>query len=296
VKDRRDGSYVHLDNFGNNFDLLAIFNQFTDISGLNPCNDRTNKLMFSTSGISLDGRVISGIVEKGDYGYESALINVNSQTISHRRSTQEAEMLPFFFLLNMPLRRDEGILILQKTGRSGIKTPLYRYFKDHFSSICTGYAIEFNPLVPEELINQYLNNGSIISVNFVSFSYSRDIADAFNCQDHLEDERQVQLIVSTKGLRFPFIERIREVISNNRPLNRFVELRDFEYNTVKLVLNVGGNQRTIDLRDMHKIKPNYDISSEVRVDPNGHPNMESIREIALNLLDEICRGMAMDRG
>lgn len=291
VKDRRQ-NYVPLGNFGNNNDLFNIFNNYLNNAMQSPIHDHFYKSLLSISNPSVSGREVSGIIKKGEYGFESDLIDVQNQNISHRRTVIEAEMLPFYFLAKIPDDTNEGILILQKTGKSSIYGTLQYNFKRDFKIVCPEFSVEFNPLVPEELIDQYLKDGLITQVNLTRFSYPKDIADAFYAQDHGEIEEKVQLIITTKELRrFPFIDRIKEVFNNTRLISKFVELQYFDYDKVKLIVNMGGNQRTLDLGDMSKFRPNYDISDEIRIGPDGHPEIGNMHEIASKLLEEISKGI-----
>src|SRR5713226_2656414 len=94
-----DGEYETISSFSGDSDLLDFFQTF--LSGLQKKTSRnkTVQQVLRVQSLKRDGRRACGIIETGEYGLESTLINVDTEAVVHRRKTSEANMLPFYFLV-----------------------------------------------------------------------------------------------------------------------------------------------------------------------------------------------------
>src|SRR5436190_13706464 len=108
-----------LDDFDGN-DALKLFDDFLRTVQA-PINDQENETLLKVRDYDVDGRVISGIIETGEYGYGSDLLDVKTHKRVFRRLPNQAEMLPFFFELFLPSSRNQGLLALQRFGNFGIR-------------------------------------------------------------------------------------------------------------------------------------------------------------------------------
>ena len=68
-----------------------------------------------------------------------------------------------------------------------------------------------------------------------------------------------------------------------------IELHDFDYDTVKVEVDIAGSKKTIDLSDYGKLRVYYDVTSDVHMASNGHPIFASIDEIAQNYMNDLAR-------
>jgi len=197
-------------------------------------------------------------------------------------------MLPFYFLMYLPKNADEGILILQRFKQYGIRTIFEKDINDYIRTQFNSLELEINLLIPSQLINEYLIRGRVVKLRFIKFSWPSDIADAYDTRDHIEEEGYTELIFSAKkGGHIPIIERIHEVVNGKRQPKELIEIRSFEYDNVKIEIDINGNKRTIDLSNINNIRPYIDISQDVRLGNDGHPLFESIEKIAQDLLSDL---------
>ena len=187
LRDRLSDDYLQLDNFEGSQDLLHVFDQYlqtrTDAYSVNRANQKLLRVLSKEN----QNRSVKGIVETGEYGYEAELYDVQSRSVSYRRTASDAEMMPFYILANLPAHRDEGVLILQRRAQYGIRTILLNDFIEYFKLLHPAIQVEINPLVPQQLIDQYLENGRITKVRFVRFSIPTDVTDAYDGLGHVEE-------------------------------------------------------------------------------------------------------------
>lgn len=301
VLEKSSNSYVKIDKFGKKdktdtgSDIFKILNEYLSQLVITSSLNRSEKKILHVHKINSDARTLNGIIETGEFGYESNLYNVNNETISHKRQTNEAELLPFYFLIEIPNNVDEGIVILQRFKQFGIRTTILKDFTDFFNNIYPDFRIELNPLVPEKLIDQLLNKGRITKIRFIRFGLHADITDVYDTQDHKEDIGYTELVVSAKRNKNISISgRIQEFLKGEKELNSLIELRNFEYDNIKLGIDFKKNHRTIDLSNLHKLRAYYDITDDVTVGDNGHPSFDSIDYLAKHLIEDLFEAIGIE--
>ena len=108
----------------------------------------------------------------------------------------------------------------------------------------------------------------------------------------MEGNGHIELtVVAGRGWRIPLKNPIRNVLGGSKNVREMVELQNFEYDNVKVELDVAGSRRTLDLSNIMKIKAHYDITEELQVGSNGHPIFDSIDGIARNLMDDLLENL-----
>lgn len=65
------------------------------------------------------GRLISGILQSGAYGYEEDIVDTSGNN-NYRKSKSEAQMKPFFFLIEIPKDETTAYLFIQRNSSDGI--------------------------------------------------------------------------------------------------------------------------------------------------------------------------------
>ena len=237
------------------------------------------------------GRYVSGRMERGDYGFGSTLFDIEDQRVSHDRQPTEADLIPYYFLFEVYPGADEGILILERFGQGGIKgalgSDLLGYMEERFPDV----RLDIRPLVPQQLIDQFLRNGRIVRIRLIRFGIPSDIANRYDV-GHEEEEGKAEFRITAKrGRHLPFVDRIGAVLGRRLEVNRFLEVSGFEYDSVKVEIELGGRRRTIDLLHPEHFRASTDVSDEVELDDGRHPDFASIDDIARSLASDIRRSM-----
>lgn len=270
----------------NGRDLLDLFHQYCqDRQAQVAVDGRTQKLL-RVDQFHFQDRSLTGIVKTGEFGYEAEIYNVQADNVAYQRTTDDAEMMPFYFLTNLPIRRTVGVLMFQRRSQYGITTAFQQDFAPYFERVCPNDRIVLSPLVPEQMINNYIENGQLTKVRFIRHAVPQDIADAYDAGGHVQEEDHVELVILPgRGRRIPLLGRLAEVIQGDRNVNNLIELEDFDYDNVKVELEVAGSHRTLDLSDVMRLKAHYDITGDLEIGQDGHPVFASIDQIARGLMN-----------
>jgi hypothetical protein len=239
-------------------------------------------------------RLFRGIIQTGDYGFETDLRNIEDGTVTHRRQKHEAEMLPFYLLISLPKDADEGIVIFQRISNQGIKDSFTRAFRSYFSMHYLDYDLEVNALIPGEIVTQYLNNGSIKKIRLIKYGLHNDITDNYKFQDHVEEKyyyyTEYQLC-SFRDKKLPIVDPFVNYVTKKTDLKGLIEVQDFDYDNIKIEVLINKRRRTINLSNLDSIKAYYDITDKVKIGEDGHPQFDSIDAIAYEYLADLTKAM-----
>jgi hypothetical protein len=289
VWDVEERSAEQIADFGQGSDLLDFFKQFLTDLKTNTINDDKVHQVLRVTILKSGARRLYGVIETGEYGAESELYDVKKRQIAHRRKTTEADMLPFYFLVDLPEGVDEGILLLQRQGMFGIRKLFHHAIGQVFDGKFPGYVLRFLPLVENKEIQKYAK-GKIESIRFIRFGIPRDVADAYD-SGHKETRGSVELVIrARRGSNLPLNSRLRQFLRGGKEIKDLIALDElnFKYENVKVKSRVGTSTRTLDLSRPNRLRSYYDISGRVELDPKtGHPEFDSIRALSEEILEQI---------
>ena len=106
------------------------------------------------------------------------------------------------------------------------------------------------------------------------------------------------------NLKQGFSERISRSImayfrnrnSASSPDGTFWRINSFDYDNIKIEVDIGGGKRTIDLADLKKVNPSILVSERLDYNnQNGLPTRESILREAARLLEELKEELLISR-
>lgn len=294
IRQERDvENFMPLKNFFNGVDFISFFEEYLkSFNNQLSCDDnqkRSFKIDSKRIKISTKERIISGIIESGDYGYESEIYNINTGDKTYFKTTEDTEIKPFYFCIFIPNNENKGYIILQRMGVYGIhsifKSHLTAFFKQKFTNL----VIEFNPYISKEIAHTFLEKGNIKEFVLRRFNLPTDVADRLGFTGHEEDIRYIEMKIVAKRKKFlPLNQRVDRFMKDpNAAMFQLEELHALGFNgehTSQVKVQYGDNTRTVDLSDTGQIRPYYDIDKDVIKDKSGHPVFESIDNLAKDLI------------
>ena len=293
VKASRENVHRTLGNFDRQgADLYQVFRDYLGRRrAITPDDNQANGKMLQVAKIVRNQRkhVLKGIIEAGEYGIVSRLYDTDRQQDSHHRQVVEAELLPYYFLIQLPAALNQGFLLLQRTGNSGILTLLSEDFRQEFRDNYPRLKLEINKIIPEQIVDEYLSQGRVTRVRYLRNSRHRDPADQYQSGgNYRQTIGEMELIHKVRRSQSVFLPgSFREFLGGQRSLTSLLELQDFECDNIKLEVVLNGNKRTIDLSHLDRIKSDYVLGDQVDIGPDGHPLFESIDSFATSLLADM---------
>jgi hypothetical protein len=294
VKEKRTKTYLPLGDI-DRLDLIDIIDSYLRTIS-NSASDLDDTSVIQAGKYNLGNRVLNGIIKGGHAGYTADLIDTQTDALSYQRKISDAELIPYYFLMKLPINADKGIVIFQKFDQSGIKEIFFEGFHGYFKmKLGDDYTLELYPLVPKDLIREYLK-GRIVKVRLIKQRFPRDISDVRFDAIAEDDDFSSELIYSAKrnaSLPKRILDKIfpngidKFLESDDKPVGSMVEVENFEFNKIKLKVRVGKSYRTIDMSDTDKLRYSQDISDEVEKDSDGHPKLNSIDSLAKEFLGNL---------
>lgn len=299
-----------MNEINKNEDMKDVLKLFLDFYKTNVSDASYKKKIFQIfqfgqeSDITINStqyRIFNGIVKTGNYGYESEIYNKNIKAVSYKREKEDAELLPFYFLIALPIDKNEGIVLLQGFKHFGIKTIFTETLNNFCSTEKPEYKIELNNLIDEKLLKILLDRGVTSKIRYIKFEQPVNLEDAYATdEDHEEIPAKLhaELTVYSGGNRA--LSKVMKLMKNKLPyqksnegdsLSKLIEITDFEYDIVKIEIKINGKNRTIDLSNLEKLRPIIDITDEVLRENSEHPKFNSINQIAIDLFRDLAEGL-----
>lgn len=293
VRSMYDNVNLPIQGFDGHNDLLNEFCFFLEDYSHHSSIDEHNFKRLIISRYLNTARIIKGIVDTGDYGYESSIVDVNNDQETYHRHTNDAEMLPFYYNIILPRNTNEGLIAVQRLGQRGIKTAFHNAFSVFFNHRNPEYRVEFNEIIPDQVLAKLMEDGFIQKVRLIRFGVPKDIEDLY---DNAQREQlgTTELVISARrNGNLPLLPRLREFLIGARLVTNIVEIENYEYNEVKIEFVINKKHRIINLSELDKINSFYDITEDVVRGENGHPTFESIDAVAESILHDTYVGMGI---
>ena len=255
-------------------------------------HNKEHQQVLTVTKLGKSGRRLSGLIETGEYGRETNIYSVPEQKIVYRRKTQDADLWPFYFMVDIPEGTDDGLLILQRTGNFGIRKVVHRFLSESFLIDFGDMRLRLEPIIDPEQLARF-ERGLIQEVRFVKISLPSDPADAYE-GGHQETFGKMELVIKARrGSALPerFREQVAKLLKQRERSGVFaIDSGKFEYNDIKLRTQVGRTTKLFSIGDP-KLRSYYEVTDQVTIGPGGHPTFASISKVAEDLADRLLKKM-----
>lgn len=235
--------------------------------------------------VTRNGRTVYGLFRSGEWGYGSTLLDVDGLEDPYERQPNQAEVLPFFFAHHYTPERTQTILLLQKFRQYGVASVFSRDFERYAREQGLDVDVELNPLVPPNYVEQLFEDGRLKSIQFIKHEIPQDLLDVFQ-DGTAEVPGNLMIEVSTsRAGSLPW----RNWLQNRLDMAHAeqIEVLDIPMDEIKVKITKDGAARTVDLSDLHAIRPAYNVSNLVEYGEDGHPTFQTIRAAGLNIMQEL---------
>lgn len=296
IRKNRSSESEVLSDFNNGKDITDfLFQTFTKWSyeGNNPNivedANTSKRLRVNKDHLNAAGRKIEGIVETGEYGYESTVVDGKGYQ-TKKIEKDESPLLPFYFVGYFPKDKLTGIMVFQRFKNLGVYGVFSKSLKDEFRRVNNGYLMDIKPLVSKQLIEKFFDNGVLQQISFKKTLNNRTIAAPSDKTPILtgDDYYTEYNIVAKRRKKLGLIKRLQAHIAGNDKLDDLVAIENFDYNEVMVTLKLENHNRTISLSGLDNIGAFFDISDEVKIDQGtGLPEFKSVSFASKRVLDDV---------
>lgn len=242
--------------------------------------------------LSIDEKegTISGLVECGEFGRTSRIVDSSTATEKYKRGAADANVEPFYFQLRIP---DGGetrvILVCQQNGIFGPSAAIRRALHEQFAQ--KDWLLEDSPLQDSEMLDHYLKRGITEKIVVRAYKLTRDkrtlLANSKVAGERLPVGTSVELVLKRKD---GFLSAAKRKLGRKQ-IAELVEVSGLKHpDEVAVSIKDPKTGRTKSFRLIH---PTYepviqDISADISYDKESHhPSFESIHKIASEWCSEV---------
>jgi hypothetical protein len=291
VKERGSAKTQMLDAIGGSDDLLEFLSKGLSKWKTDHHNDKQDGRVSKLQKLQVIDRVLQGRVQVGDYGQACDVIDATTTSVVFTKGTNHADLLPFFFRIEIPRHRDEALFLIEKSRRTSPKTAFTKLIKEQFVAQFPGFALAVNPVMPDEVFRRYMDSGGVQKIEFVKMGLPHDVADILE-GGHAEELKRATTKLVISAPRKGILPLKKKILSSNDPrktIGDLYELSDFTYENVAITMRLGKNSRKVDLGKKRAL-PLYNITSEVKTGADGSPSYDSMASAFESLATDINEG------
>jgi hypothetical protein len=295
VREKNSKAYKTLDLFDEEHDFLEVCSSCLEEQLKVKEHDEESQHLIALDKLEKADRTVYGLIHSGDYGQACDVVNAKHGKVVYNKTVTDADMLPFYFRIEVPADSNVGLLIVQKGSSftGGIKTALVNKLRAFFEKKHEKYKVDFDPLLPQDVIKNAAKKGSILSVKFIHFGLPKDIADRYKGKNTERWGSMELVFKARRNSALPLKQELLDFISKkDKKIGQFYELKNFNFaaQEVKVDVRVGRQQRRSSLGHMTS-SPLYEVTEEVTIGKDGIATLDSIHKAAEHLAEGLQEGI-----
>ena len=228
-------------------------------------------------------------IQSGIYGTSSEIYDADTKEIKLKKSATDIDVRPFYLFVVIPkdsedLKVQKGMLIFQNVGQFGVKTITAELMQSYFSQQF-GITIVCKTIAPELFVKKVIRKDNIKKMVMVKNVKSADDADTK--MGYGKEVREIGELRFSETFWSTIYTKIQWIAGGKHNL---FEFENQQYDKLKVVVDIGGRERKIDLHNLENLSIIEAIPDEIRM-ADGHPNKEMLVEyfakVAAEYLDEM---------
>lgn len=264
-----------------NTEIQNEINTYTD--------DRSDERVFcydqNEIGIEYNGekqeifKILYSRVKTGEYGMQSEIVNSKTGIVSHKKTEDEADVMPFGFAVCVAAGEvNTGIIVLQSIGNRGIKVALHKRLNKIVKDYNDDYRLEMGVIVPRIVLNRFFKQGVLQSIRFIQYEIPEEDAERFGINHNTEESYKETIIRKPTGFLRNKARELAEWMNGTRMYSDVVQIEGFEYDELKMDFKLGRTSKTISLRNIDNLQMTEDVTRDVILE-GGHPTFNSLKEV-----------------
>ena len=275
-------------------DLLTLTDQFlkawlSDSKEVKVANEIKRAYRISED-YAIRGRIIDGLIESGEYGQVMEVVNINDSQGKYTIKLDEVAFVPFYFMFFYPEDMTDGFLILQRIGSSGIYSMLSEeYIKYMGEELGGDDVIKISPFSIKDLLTQ---NMTLISKASSITVKRKDMALFSQLSKGLLDEEGVRSETKFYLPRNKYFDiggwlqnRLDKKSGQPSAIADTTEINDADISVEVKMSN--GKNRVLSLGKISNFGTNLPLKEDIKLNEKGYPELDSLREEAMQLVDHI---------
>lgn len=286
VQSRRDREHKDLFCFDDTHDLLAeLQNWLADLQTVKYRDYSQTRVILRepTDVLDINERTIIGQITTGRTGSGSKILD-DQGLLKTNKLTSDLDTISLFYLVHIPQPGRDGIIVCQDHDGLNPFQCLRGYLNMKFSGSFKKHKLCISAIVFNQIIDRFLQDGQIISLELKKRMQERDEVDKVNPdQDRFDNPFITHLITpdrEAKHLKRSIVEDMLNIYGQTGT-KRYL---NFDFENAKMTLEAGEKTRKINLEDIYSRANVWPLSDDIDLDTNRVPKYDAVKEEALDLL------------
>ncbi len=229
-------------------------------------------------------------IYSGIYGSSSDIIDGTTQKVRYKKKSSDIDTRPFYLMIIFPKDSEKvvvqkGMFIFQNVGPFGIKTVTTAFMQDFFSNEY-GITLKCSTIAPDLFVRKVIRKDNIKKLLMVKNVKSSDISDNIG-KGYGSEVREISNLYFSENTWAKLMDKIRFVAGGRYNLFEFEQI---EYDNLKVVVDIGGRTRKINLHNLENLSIIEGIPDEIKM-ADGHPNLTMLidyfKKVASEYLEEM---------
>lgn len=273
--------------------MEILFRFFSEKKSKNEDFKKDYKLLEIRSFNTAEDNIFFGEFSYGTYGTEHNIKNINDQNKENQKLNKDQSVLtPYYFYIEIPSHRKDGLVILESKGNAGIKI-LFEEWLDEFinKSSHTNLKLELKKFLPKKTIDTYLNKGFVKRLRFLSYRLPTDELEILDGYEPEEGYVELKIHINKENRKL-IKESMKSLLRNkNDEAKKYKNVMgdNLETDDIKLEVDLNGSERTFTIDNLENAVPTRDITDELENGEDGHRTFESIHEKGKEYANDILR-------
>lgn len=232
-------------------------------------------------------------IYSGIYGNSSDIIDGNTQKVKYNKKSSDIDIRPFYLMIIFPKDNEKvtvqkGLFIFQNVGQFGVKTITTTLMRKFFSNKF-GVTLKCNTIAPDLFVRKVIHKDNIKKLLMIKNVKSNDIADNISI-GYGSEIRQISNLCFNKKMWSKIMGKIRFVAGGKYNLFEFEQQ---EYDNLKVIVDIGGRNRTINLHNLENLSIIEGIPDDIKMS-DGHPNLSMLIEYFQKVATEYLKEMVLN--
>lgn len=237
-----------------------------------------------------DFRMFYTRIYSGVYGSSSDIIDGNTQKVKYKKKSSDIDTRPFYLMVVFPKDSErvvvqKGLFIFQNVGQFGVKTITTTLMQEFFSNRFH-ITLKCNTISPDLFVKKIIRQDNIKKLVMVKNIKSSDNSDNVR-KGYGSEIREIGNLYFTEKMWSRMMDKIRYVAGGRYNLFEFEQI---EYDNLKVVVDIGGCTRKINLHNLENLSIIEAIPDEIKM-ADGHPNLTMLikhfTKVATEYLEEM---------
>jgi hypothetical protein len=237
-------------------------------------------------------RFYYGVFRSGDFGYSSNLDDIHTGERVHMQTPRQASTYPLVGAFYVRSGFNTGLMALQIDGRFSMKTQLDLSLREFLRNRYANLYVEFNTYLPQEALEQLINDSIATEFTFVKHNANRD---SFNNIGGLQAESvRAKLSLKVEDYDEGSLQLFRRNLMNaiNDRNSRYIEISAdgsvFDYDDLSIKIERNGQIKTLTLGRLERIRGSVEVDNQIGRDPEtNYAIFETVRDAARSELLEV---------